>query len=41
MVNDFECQLQYAKENTALPKTPDMKLVEEFVEHINTEAINA
>lgn len=41
MVNDFERRLQYAKENTALPKTPDMKLVEEFVEHINTEAINA
>ncbi len=40
MVDDMEKRLKYAKENTSLPKRPDMKKIEEFVMDINRQAIN-
>jgi predicted nucleotidyltransferase len=40
MVNDLEKRMQYAKENTALPKVPDMKKVEDFVMEVNMYAIS-
>lgn len=40
LVSDYEKRLAYAKENTSLPKTPDMKKVEEFVMSINRRAID-
>lgn len=40
MVSDFEKKLAYAKENTALPQSPDMKKVEEFVTSVNWRSIN-
>ena len=39
MINDFEKRLEYAKENTSLPKTPDYHKIEEFVMNINEIAI--
>lgn len=41
MVSDFEKRLNYAKQNTSLPDTPDMKKVEEFVMSVNRRAIDA
>lgn len=41
IVNELEKRLQYAKESTSLPKAPNMKRVEEFVESVNMEAIRA
>ncbi len=40
MVNELEKRMQYAKANTSLPKSPDMKKVEEFVEAVNAKAIS-
>lgn len=40
LVSDYEKRLAYAKENTSLPKTPDMKKVEEFIMSINRRAID-
>ena len=40
MVNDLEKRMQYAKENTSLPKAPDMKKVEDFVMEVNMYAIS-
>ena len=40
MVNDFEKRLVYAKCNTSLPDSPNMKLVEEFVMDVNRRALN-
>ena len=40
LVNDYEKRLKYAKENTNLPVTPNMKRVEEFVVEVNRRAIN-
>lgn len=40
LVNDYEKRLKYAKENTDLPATPNMKRVEEFVVEVNRRAIN-
>ena len=39
MVSDLEKRLDYAKKNTSLPDAPDQKQVEEFVMHVNEEAI--
>ena len=39
MVNSFEDRLHYAKENTSLPKAPNMKLVEEFVMDVNSKSL--
>ena len=39
MVNELEQRLQYAKENTSLPKTPNYNAVEEFVMEVNRKAI--
>ena len=39
MVNDFEKRLNYARENTSLPKTPDMRKVEEFVIEVNEKVV--
>lgn len=41
MVSDFEKRLNYAKQNTSLTDTPDMKKVEEFVMSVNRRAIDA
>lgn len=38
LVNELEQRLQYAKENTSLPKAPDYNAVEEFVMEINSVA---
>ena len=40
LVSDYEKRLAYAKENTSLPKTPDMKKVEELIMSINRRAID-
>lgn len=40
MVNDLEKRMQYAKDNTSLPKVPDMKKVEDFVMEVNMYAIS-
>ena len=40
LVADLEKRLQYAKENTGLPKHPDMKLIEEFVMDVNQKSID-
>ena len=39
MVNVYEQRLKYAAENTSLPKTPDLKKVEEFVMEVNRVAL--
>lgn len=41
MVNEFEKRLSYAKENTSLPDSPNVKQVEEFVMSVNRRAIDA
>lgn len=40
MVNKLEKRLQYDKENTSLPKVPDIKIVEDFVMDVNRKAID-
>ena len=40
MVNDFEKRMNYAKQNTNLPKTPDYHAIEEFVMDVNRRAID-
>ena len=40
MVTEYEKRLQYAKQNTSLPKTPDYHKVEEFVMDVNRRAID-
>lgn len=40
MVTEYEERLQYAKQNTSLPKTPDYHKVEEFVMDVNRRAID-
>lgn len=39
MINEFEKRLNYAKQNTSLPKAPDYHKVEEFVMDVNKQAI--
>lgn len=39
MVNELEKRMQYARDHTALPKTPDYHAVEEFVMDVNRKAI--
>lgn len=39
MVDALEKRMQYAKANTALPKSPNMKHVEEFVMNVNLKAV--
>ena len=39
MVTEYEKRLQYAKNNTSLPKTPNMKNIEAFIEGANMKAI--
>lgn len=41
MVNEFEKRMNYAKQNTSLPKQPDYHAVEEFVMSVNRRAIDA
>lgn len=41
MVNEYEKRLKYAKENTSLPSSPNMKRIEEFVMDVNRRAIDA
>lgn len=41
MVNELEKRMQYARDHTALPKTPDYHAVEEFVMDVNRRAIDA
>lgn len=40
MVNEYEVRVQRAANNTILPDHPDMKLVEDYVMHINKKVIN-
>ena len=40
MVNELEKRMQYAKENTSLPKAPNMKTVGDFVMSVNKKAID-
>ena len=40
MVNDFEKRLEYAKNNTNLPKLPDYHAIEEFVMDVNMTAVS-
>ena len=40
LVTDYEKRLKYAKENTDLPTTPNMKRVEEFVMEVNRRAVD-
>ena len=39
LVADYEKRLKYAKENTSLPRHPDMKRIEEFVMDVNHKSI--
>ena len=39
MVTDYEKRLRYARENTSLPQSPDMKQIEEFVMDVNRRSI--
>ena len=40
MISDFEKRLDYAKENTSLPKHPNIKIIEEFVMSVNRRSID-
>ena len=40
MVNTLEKRMDYAKENTSLPDSPDTKRVEEFVMDVNRRALD-
>ena len=40
MVNDYERRLNYAKQNTSLPRQPDYHAIEEFVMSVNRKAID-
>lgn len=39
MVNDFTKKMDYAKEHTSLPHSPDMKKIEEFMMSVNRRSI--
>lgn len=39
IINELETRLKYAKENTSLPPSPDMKKIEEIVMVVNEEVI--
>ena len=39
LVNEYENRLIYAKDNTSLPDSPDIKKIEEFVMSVNERAI--
>lgn len=39
LVSDYDKRLSYAKKNTSLPESPNMKAIEEFVMDINTKSI--
>lgn len=39
IINDLETRLKYAKKNTSLPPSPDMKKIEEMVMVVNEEVI--
>lgn len=40
LVHDLSERMEYAKENSALPKTPDMKQIEEFVMDVNGSVVS-
>lgn len=40
MVNDLSKRMDYAKENTSLPKSPNMKRIEEFMMDINMKSLD-
>ena len=39
LVSDYEKRLSYAKQNTSLPQSPDMKRIEEFVVTVNRRSL--
>ena len=39
MLDEYERRMNYAKENTSLPKNPDYKAIEEFVMEVNLMTI--
>lgn len=41
LVKQYEARLDYAKKNTALPKAPDLRKIEDFVMSVNRRAVNA
>lgn len=40
MVNELSKKMDYAKENTSLPRSPDMKRIEEFMMDVNMRSLN-
>lgn len=40
MVNDLSKKMDYAKANTSLPRSPDMKKIEEFMMDVNRKSIS-
>ena len=39
MLNDLEKQLDYAREHTALPETPDLAQIEAFQMEVNERVV--
>ena len=39
LVHDLSDKMDYAKQNTSLPKSPDMKRIEEFMMDVNKRSI--
>ena len=39
MVNDYEKKLDYAKNNTSLPDSPDYKAINDFVASVNERVV--
>lgn len=39
MVNELSAKMDYAKQNTSLPRSPDMKKIEEFVMDVNRRSL--
>lgn len=39
LVNEYDKKFQFAKENTALPKSPDYKAINDFVESVNERVV--
>ena len=39
LVSDYEKKLEYAKNNTSLPKKPNMNRIEDFVMDVNEKSI--
>lgn len=40
LINSYEKELDYAKDNTSIPEEPDMKRIEEFIMDVNKEVVH-